>query len=48
MKIRPGEAEFFHADVETAVTKLLTVAFRNSANSSKSVMKLQIRHIIFL
>jgi hypothetical protein len=40
MKIRPGEAEVFHANGQTDVKKLLTVAFRNFAKSSKPVMKL--------
>lgn len=35
MKIRPAEAEFSHSDGQTDVTKLLTVAIRNFANSSK-------------
>jgi hypothetical protein len=34
MKIRPVGAEFFQADKRTDMMKL-TVAFRNSANSSK-------------
>jgi hypothetical protein len=32
MKIRPGEAEFLHADRETEMTKL-TVGFRNFAKT---------------
>ena len=32
MKLRPVEAEFFHADRQTDMTKLL-VAFRNIAKS---------------
>jgi hypothetical protein len=48
MKIRPMEAEFFHSDGRTDVTKLLTVAFRNFANSSKTEMKLEICQAIYL
>jgi hypothetical protein len=36
MKIRPVEAELFHADGQTDMTKL-TVAFRNFANAPKNV-----------
>jgi hypothetical protein len=32
MKIRPVEAEFFHADRQTDMTKLI-LAFHNSANA---------------
>ena len=32
MKIRPVRAEFFHADEQTDMTKLI-VAFRNFANA---------------
>ena len=35
MKIRPVEAEFFHADGQTDMTKLI-VAFRNSAKAPKN------------
>ena len=38
MKILPVEAELFHANGRTDVTKL-AVAFRNSANAPKSNMK---------
>ena len=34
MKIRPMGAEFFHADRQTEMTKLI-VAFRNFANAPK-------------
>jgi hypothetical protein len=34
MKIRPVEAELFHADGQTDMTKLI-VAFRNFANAPK-------------
>jgi hypothetical protein len=34
MKIRPAEAELFHADRRTDMTKLI-VAFRNFANAPK-------------
>ena len=34
MKIRPVEAELFHADGETDMSKLI-IAFRNFENSSK-------------
>jgi len=37
MKIRPVEAEFFHADGQTDMTKL-TVAFRNFTNAPKRPM----------
>ena len=43
-----GKPRFFHADGQTDVTKLLTVVFRNFANSSEPVMKLQMCHIIYL
>jgi hypothetical protein len=39
---------FFHSDGRTDMTKPLTVAFRNFANSPAPVMKLQICHIIYL
>ena len=35
MKIRPVEAEVFHADVQTDMTKLI-VTYRNSENASKN------------
>ena len=35
MKIRPIEAEYFHADGQTDITKL-KVAFRSSSKASKS------------
>ena len=35
MKTRPVEAELFHEDAQTDMTKL-TVAFRNSANQPKN------------
>jgi len=41
-----GKPRFFHSDGQTDITKPLTVAFRNFANSSDPVMKLQICHII--
>jgi len=40
MKIRPVEAEIFHTDGRTDVTKL-TVAFNNYANTSKTQISLQ-------
>ena len=39
MKLRPMGAEFFHADGQTDMTKLV-VAFRNSANASIEINQL--------
>ena len=44
MKIRAVEAELFHADRRTNMTKLL-VAFRNFANAHKNVARLRLNEI---
>jgi hypothetical protein len=42
MKIRPVEAELFHADRRTDMTKLI-VAFRNFANAPKNETNNELR-----
>jgi hypothetical protein len=44
MKIRPVEADLFHADGRTDIKKL-TVAARNFANSPKNLTKTQMHFV---